>query len=330
MVSGTYASKMKWVLCTILLPISLPYAIINAMQLVTQKQKKEALQGKVVLITGASSGLGESLAHKFYLAGCKVVLAARRKDELERVRCDLMETHSTVPTHPPVILPLDLSDINSLPEKVDKVLSIFGHIDILLNNGGVSVRADVVSTTVDVDIKVMLVNYFGSVAMTKAVLPSMLKRREGHIVCVSSVQGKFAIPHRSAYSASKHAMQAFCDSLRAEVAEHNVKVTVVSPGYINTRLSINALTGNGQTYGINDVTTSNGASPDQMAGDIMKAVIHYEKDTIIAGFQPHLATWLRFLSPSLYFWVMERRALKLNAENRRQEAAKTQKSSKCE
>lgn len=94
MVAGTYASKMKWVLCTILLPISLPYAIINAMQLVTHKQKKEALQGKVVLITGASSGLGESLAHKFYLAGCKVVLAARRKDELERVRCDLMETHS--------------------------------------------------------------------------------------------------------------------------------------------------------------------------------------------------------------------------------------------
>lgn len=73
----------------------------------------------------------------------------------------------TLPTHPPVILPLDLSDINSLPDKVDKVLSIFGHIDILLNNGGVSVRADVVSTTVDVDIKVMLVNYFGSVAMTK-------------------------------------------------------------------------------------------------------------------------------------------------------------------
>lgn len=136
-----------------------------------------------------------------------------------------------------------------MPDKVDEIEKIFGHIDILINNGGVSVRSDVLSTAMDVDIKVMLVNYFGTVALTKAVLPTMLKRKEGRIVCVSSVQGKFSLPHRSAYSASKHAMQAFCDSLRAEVAEHNVKVLCVSPGYINTALSLNALTGSGRSYG---------------------------------------------------------------------------------
>lgn len=161
-----------------------------------------------------------------------------------------------------------------MPEKVDEIEKIFGYIDILINNGGVSVRSDVLSTAMDVDIKVMLVNYFGSVALTKgastffalrnffasfcvrisilnfpAALPTMLKRKEGLVVCVSSVQGKFSLPHRSAYSASKHAMQAFCDSLRAEVAEHNVKVLCVSPGYINTALSLNALTGSGRNYG---------------------------------------------------------------------------------
>lgn len=255
---------------------------------------------QVVVITGASSGLGEALAHNFYVAGCKVVLAARRREELERVRTDLLEIHSVsdvkvasetstlswhsfhsisslpvqpMPTHPPIVLPLDLTDLNSMPEKVAEVEKIFGYIDILINNGGVSVRSDVLSTAMDVDIKVMLVNYFGSVALTKgasksfffsftifclnfefdfffpAALPTMLKRKEGRIVCVSSVQGKFSLPHRSAYSASKHAMQAFCDSLRAEVAEHNVKVLCVSPGYINTALSLNALTGSGRNYG---------------------------------------------------------------------------------
>lgn len=146
-------------------------------------------------------------------------------------------------------MPLDLSDLNSLPDKVAKILQIFGHVDILVNNGGISVRSDVVSAAIDVDIKVMMVNYFGSVAMTKAVLPSMQQRGEGKIVFISSVQGKFAIPFRSAYAASKHALSAFTDSLRAEVHKDGIKVLTVSPGYINTAISLNALTSSGQSYG---------------------------------------------------------------------------------
>lgn len=144
---------------------------------------------------------------------------------------------------------MDLSDLNALPAKVTKILEIFGHIDILINNGGISFRSDVVSGSVDIDIKVMLVNYFGSVAMSKAVLPSMIKRQAGKIVFVSSVQGKLALPNRSAYCASKYALQAFSESLRTEVHKDNVQVLIVSPGYINTALSMNALTGSGQAYG---------------------------------------------------------------------------------
>lgn len=152
-------------------------------------------------------------------------------------------------THPPVVVQLDISDLKSLPEKIAYIEGTFGHIDVLINNAGISVRADVVSMAVDLDVQVMLVNYFGAVALTKAVLPKMIERKQGRIVCVSSIQGKFSLPHRSAYSASKHALQAFCDSLRAEVAEHNIQVLCVSPGYINTALSLNALTASGRAYG---------------------------------------------------------------------------------
>lgn len=206
--------------------------------------------------------------------------------------------------------------MNSLPKKVDEILEIFGHIDILLNNGGISVRADAISTTIDVDIKVMLVNYFGAVAMTKSILPSMIKRQEGNIVFVSSIQGRVPIPYRSAYTASKHALQGFADSLRAEIDEHNISVTVVSPGYIKTQLSLNALTGNGTCYGVMDKTTNDGVSPQAIADDIFRAVLRNKSELIACGFQPTLALWMRFLFPNLYFWFMARRAKKLNLVNK--------------
>lgn len=216
------------------------------------------------------------------------------------------------------MVPLDLTDVNSLPEKVAGILNIFGRIDILVNNGGISVRSDVLSTSVDVDIKVMLVNYFGAIALTKAILPHMIKRQEGRIVFVSSVQGKFAIPQRSAYAASKHALQAFGDSLRAEVDEHNIRVTVISPGYINTALSLNALTGTGAAYGKVDSTTSTGANPDEMAMDILKCILRDSKDVILAPITPKIAHFLRYFCPPLYFWIMARRAVKLAAEKEKE------------
>ncbi|XP_055540320.1 dehydrogenase/reductase SDR family protein 7-like isoform X2 [Wyeomyia smithii] len=301
------------VFSTICLPFTLPYIIFKIIDIVKERRYRECLPGKVVVITGASSGLGEALAHVFFLAGCKVVLCARRRNELERVRKDLLALYTTMETHSPVILPLDLSDISSLPLKIKEVLEIHGHIDIVINNGGVSIRSDCLSTAMDVDIKVMLVNYFGTVALTKACLPSMIERKQGRIVCISSVQGKFSIPHRSAYGASKHALQGFCDSLRAEISEHDVKVTLISPSYIRTALSVNALTGTGEQYGKLDSTTASGVSPSIVAKRILKAVLRDEQDVIIASFAPKMAYWVRHLFPTLYFWIMARRAQKLNA-----------------
>ncbi|XP_058820513.1 dehydrogenase/reductase SDR family protein 7-like isoform X2 [Topomyia yanbarensis] len=281
-------NNLVWLICsTIWLPFTLPYLIFKAIDITKEWRYRECLPGKVVVITGASSGLGEALAHVFFLAGCKVVLCARRKEELERVRKDLLELYATVVTHSPVVIPLDLSDINSLPIKVKEILDIHGHIDIVINNGGISVRSDCITTTLDVDIK-------------------------GRIVCISSVQGKFSIPHRSAYGASKHALQAFCDSLRAEMNEHNVKVTLVSPSYIRTALSLNALTGAGDPYGKMDSTTASGAEPERIAKRILKAILRDEQDVTISQAAPKVAYWIRHLCPSLYFWIMARRAKKMS------------------
>lgn len=139
--------------------------------------------------------------------------------------------------------------MNAIPSFANKAVAVHNGIDILINNGGISVRAEAISTGLDVDLKVMTVNYFGTVALTKAVIPSMVKRQTGHVCFISSVQGKIALPYRSAYSSSKHALQAFSDSLRAEVASKGLKVTCISPGYIKTQLSINALTATGEQHG---------------------------------------------------------------------------------
>lgn len=194
---------------------------------------------------------------------------------------------------------------------MSQILEIFGHIDILVNNGGVSVRSDIASSTIDVDIKVMMVNYFGSVAMTKAVLPSMTRRKEGRIVFVSSIQGKLALPYRSSYSASKHAMSAFADSLRAETHKDNIRVLIVSPGYINTALSLNSLTANGDPYGKTDPNTAAGISPERASDEILKAVLQDQKDVMIAPIGIKLAPYVRTLMPSVFFWAMQRRAAKL-------------------
>lgn len=203
-----------------------------------------------------------------------------------------------------------MADLTTLPQKIADILAIHGHIDILVNNGGISVRADVMSSLIDVDLRVMQVNYFGSVALTKACLPSMVARRSGRIVYVSSLQGKFALPMRSAYTASKYALGAFADALRAEVAKDNVRVLVVCPGYVNTALSMNALTSTGGAYGQTDPTTGNGMSAEHVAADIVQAILDDKKDVMVAPWHLRLTPYLRLLLPEVYFWAMSRRAEK--------------------
>ncbi|XP_059484774.1 dehydrogenase/reductase SDR family protein 7-like [Neocloeon triangulifer] len=283
--------------------------IINKFLQMRQKtQCIRQLQNKVVLITGASSGIGEALAHAFYRAGCQVVLAARREDELQRVREDLIHSHETGPTHLPVILPLDVSELNEIPSKMESLLAIHKKVDILLSCAGIGSRSSVMDCSVDIDIRVMLINYFGHVALTKALLPHMIKEQSGHIVAVSSIQGRIALPNRAAYSASKHAMQAFSDSLRAEVSDKGIKVTVVSPGYVKTNISMNALNAQGQACQVMDENIAKGMSSEYVADRILEAVALGTKEVEIAPLLHRLAIVLRVLAPDLFAYIMKKRA----------------------
>ncbi|XP_070338302.1 dehydrogenase/reductase SDR family member 7B isoform X6 [Equus asinus] len=191
-----------------------------------------------------------------------------------------------------------------------EILQCFGHVDVLINNAGVSYRGAIVDTTMDVDKRVMETNYFGPIALTKALLPSMIQRRQGHVVAISSIQGKISLPFRSAYAASKHATQAFFDCLRAEVEQCGIEVTVISPSYIHTSLSLNAVTADGSRYGVMDEKTAQGRSPVEVARDVLAAVGKRKKDVILADLLPSLAVYLRTLAPGLFFSLMASRARK--------------------
>ncbi|XP_026757686.2 dehydrogenase/reductase SDR family protein 7-like [Galleria mellonella] len=301
-------NSIVWYLKYVGLPLTLCFSIHCLISRVSNKKRRSALQKKVVVITGASSGIGEALAHSFYAQGSTVVLAARRRTELDRVKKELMSRKMPIQVPEPVVLELDLSNLDSMDSFVKKIYDSCGHIDILINNGGVSHRASILNTEIKVYKQIMDVNYFGSVALTKAALPKMVERKSGHIVFISSVQGLIAIPNRSAYAASKHAIQAFGDSLRAEMHQHNINVTVISPGYVKTAVSLNALTGSGSFHGVMDSETAAGFTSEYAAEKFLDMIVNKENERVLSQLMPHIAIYLRQCFPSLYFQIMAKRA----------------------
>lgn len=272
-----------------------------------------ALQDAVVVITGASSGLGKECARAFHAAGARLVLCGRDATRLQQVVQELTATSASAKqkqTHTPSTVTFDLADRHTVDRAAEEILKCYGHVDVLINNAGISFRGNILDTSVSVQRDVMETNYFGPIALTQALLPSMVGRRSGHIVAISSVQGKIAIPYRSAYAASKHATQAYFDCLRAEVERDGIGVSVISPGYIRTNLSLNAVTGDGSKYGVMDKNTATGWDPADVAQAILKAVRHRSKDVVLAAALPTVAVYLRTLWPALFFKLMSSRARK--------------------
>ncbi|GAB5580615.1 dehydrogenase/reductase SDR family member 7B isoform X3 [Prionailurus iriomotensis] len=303
---------MDFITSTAILPLLFGcVGIFSLFKLLQRMRMKAYLRNAVVVITGATSGLGRECAKVFYTAGARLVLCGRNREALEELTKELAASLATkVQTHKPYTVAFDLADPGAIVAATAEILQCFGYVDVLINNAGISYRGAIVDTTPDVDKKVMETNYFGPVALTKALLPSMIKRRQGHIVAISSIQGKISIPFRSAYAASKHATQAFFDCLRAEMEQYEIEVTVISPGYIHTNLSVNAVTADGSKYGVMDKTTAQGRSPVEVARDVLAAVGKKKKDVILADLLPSLAIYLRTLAPGLFFRLMASRARK--------------------
>ncbi|XP_061557439.1 dehydrogenase/reductase SDR family member 7B isoform X1 [Phycodurus eques] len=272
-----------------------------------------ALQDAVVVITGATSGLGKECAHVFHSAGARLVLCARDASRLQQVVKELNASArggKPQQRYVPRTVTFDLADTHSIDRAAEDILKCYGRVDVLINNAGISYRGNILDTHISVQRDVMETNYFGPIALTQALLPSMVRQRSGHIVVISSVQGKIAIPYRSAYAASKHATQAYFDCLRAEVERYGIPVTVISPGYIRTNLSVNAVMGDGSKYGVVDTTTATGRDPRDVAHAVLKAVRHKSKDVVLAGPLPMAAIYLRTLWPALFFKITSSRARK--------------------
>lgn len=255
---------------------------------------------KTVWITGASSGIGEAVALAFAREGAVLVLSARRRNELERVQADCLAVGSPA-CH---IVLLDLANPSSIEAAAREVLAL-GSVDILFNNGGISQRSLTVETPMENDRRIMEVNYFGNIALTKAILPSMIARGTGRIVISSSITGKFGFPLRSAYSASKHALHGFYESLQTELGRSGVGITIVVPGRVVTNISYHALEKDGSAHGQMDPGQATGISAQRCANQILKAVRRGQREVLIGGTETIMVP-IRKFCPALFFWIARR------------------------
>lgn len=257
-----------------------------------------SLSGKVIWITGASSGIGEALAYELSQLNAKLILSSRRKEELERVKGNCPAQKQTNIR----ILPLDLSESSTLNISTEAAIQVFGHIDVLINNGGISQRALAKETTLEVDRRIMEIDYFGTISLTKYLIPHFIQRKQGHFVTVSSITGIIGTPYRTAYAAAKHALQGFFNSLRAELWKESpsIFVTMICPGWTNTNLSLTALKGDGSVQGKKDETHASGLTPAFVAHRIVKAIEGKKREIYVGGWKETLAAYLHRYSPSLF------------------------------
>lgn len=264
--------------------------------------KQSSIRGKWLWITGASSGIGEAGAERFSREGAKLVLSARRKDELERVAAKCL----ALGAQEVFVQPLDQANIESLQGVAETVLHhTGGAIEVMIHNAGVSQRSRIVDTTVAVDERIMRLNFLGPVALTKALLPTMIARKSGHFVVVSSLVGVFGTPLRSTYSASKHALHGFFETLRAEHHNDHIGVTMFCPGFVQTNVSRNALTGDGTPLGTMDKKTFAGITAEQCAERLFQATVRREEEVFVGG-RERLAVYVKRLVPSVFSALIHR------------------------
>ncbi len=258
----------------------------------------KTLEGKKIWITGASSGIGKALSIELSKYVVELIISSRNIAELNEVKL-LCEKNGSK-CH---VLPVDLSEESQVRNVAEKVLEEFGYIDILVNNGGISQRAYAYETDFEVDRKIMEINYFSGVLLTKLLLPTMLARNTGHIVAISSISGKFGFFLRSAYSASKFAMSGFYESLYLELKEKGINITIVFPGRVNTNVSFNALLKDGQTNKKSDKELEEGISPQKCAKDIIRAIKKDKKEVLVGG-KELIMVYINRLFPRIFNFLI--------------------------
>ncbi len=253
---------------------------------------------KIVWITGASSGIGEAVASEFVNRGAKVIISSPEVDKLNTLK----DRFNALRPGSCMVVPLDFLNGHEIPGIVEKVVRQTGRIDILINNAGISQRSFAVETPVEVDRKVFEINYFGTITLTKSVLPHMINNGSGSISVTSSISGKFGFPLRSAYSASKHALHGFFETIRLEHKKDNINVTIVCPGRIRTNISVHALNNEGKPYGIMDAGQAKGMPAEKCAVKIIKAISRKKREVYVGGSEI-LMVYLKKYLPNIFYLI---------------------------
>ena len=255
-----------------------------------------SVKNKIIWITGASSGIGEALAYELANKNCKLILSGRNMEALEKVKlkcsCEV------------VLLPFDLTDFDNAKYHAQKAIEAFGNIDILINNGGISQRSLLVETDFSVDKKLIEVDYLGTVAITKAILPHFIKNKNGHFITITSLMGKFGSPYRSGYCGAKHALHGFFDVLRMEHQKDGINVTLICPGFIQTNIAKNALTADGSKQNTDDNATQNGMPVAVFAKKFVNAVENKKFEAYIGGKETMGVFLKRFFPKFLHYYVV--------------------------
>jgi dehydrogenase/reductase SDR family member 7B len=249
-------------------------------------------KNKKIWITGASSGIGEALALAFANEGAHLILSARNEAELKRVKMNCIGAKQID------IVLLDIGNHEDIFKIAKETIAKVGNIDVLINNAGISQRSLAKDTDFQVDTHIINVDLLGTIAITKAVLPSMLAQKSGHIVTISSLMGKFGAPLRSGYAAAKHGLHGFFDTLRAEVFDDNIKILMVCPGFVKTNISINAVVADGSKQGTMDDATDKGLDPSVVAAKIIKAM-RREKEEIYLGGREVMGVYIKRFFPKI-------------------------------
>ncbi|HUX59214.1 MAG TPA: SDR family NAD(P)-dependent oxidoreductase [Bacteroidales bacterium] len=263
-------------------------------------KKKRFFIDKVVWITGASSGIGEALVYEFVRRGATVVASSNDLVGLERVKTGCAEKSEMV-----YCVPFDLSDTSKINDIVDQQINKIGRIDFLLNIGGISQRARIDETPLWLDRKIFEINYFGTIAFTKAVLPYMIRQKSGHILATSSISGRFGFPLRSAYSASKQALHGFYETLYLENKKFNVRASVIIPGRVRTSISYHALNAEGKENGKMDDGLAKGILPEKAAKIIINGIMNNKRE-ILVGSSELIFLYIRRYCPWLFFRIADK------------------------
>lgn len=256
---------------------------------------------KVIWITGASSGIGEAIS-KYLLqnTNAHLVLSARNIDKLKSI------TNQT-PSSRILILPFDLSENFNADNLVQSIIQQFRKIDILISNGGISQRAMALETAESIERKLFEINYFSCVKLSKAVLPYMIEQKFGHIVVMSSIAGKFGFYLRSSYSAAKHALHGYFESLRLEYEKNGIFVTIVCPGKIKTNISLNAVSAGGSMHNRMDESHQN-AMPANVAAKIILRNMTRKKEEIFVGRKEILMVYFKKFCPLFFNWIIRKQS----------------------